>query len=125
MNREREYTIKVDSVSKSLNDTVVLNNVSVEFKSGNIYGLIGHNGSGKTVLFKAICGFLRCDKGSILINNQVMGRDLNMLTDAGVIIEEPAFLRNWRGYRNLEFLYKIRNKKKQAAFIFNHQKGRS
>ena len=57
-----------------------------------IYGLVGHNGSGKTVLFKSICGFLSCDEGTITVNGKVMGKDKDMLTDAGIIIEEPLFV---------------------------------
>lgn len=85
--------------------------VSLHCESGKIYGLVGHNGSGKTVLFKMICGFLSCDEGSISVNGKVMGKEKDMLTEAGIIIEEPGFLRTRSAYRNLEFLYTLRNKK--------------
>ena len=106
----QNYAIEVSHVSKSFKDNKVLRDVSLSCQSGKIYGLVGHNGSGKTVLFKSICGFLSCDEGTITVNGKVMGKDKDMLTDAGIIIEEPAFLRTWSGYHNLEFLYTIRNK---------------
>lgn len=107
----QDYVIEVSHVSKSFKDNKVLKDVSLSCESGKIYGLVGHNGSGKTVLFKSICGFLSCDEGTITVNGKVMGKDKDMLTDAGIIIEEPGFLRTWSGYHNLEFLYTLRNKK--------------
>lgn len=108
---EKRYIIEVSHVSKSFKDSKVLKDVSLSCQSGRIYGLVGHNGSGKTVLFKSICGFLSCDEGSISVNGKVIGKDKDMLTDAGIIIEEPGFLRTWSGYHNLEFLYTLRNKR--------------
>lgn len=110
MMREK-YTIEIDGISKKFKDTEALKDVSLRFESGKIYGIVGHNGSGKTVLLKCICGFIKCDKGKILVNGKEMGRQIDMLTNAGIIIEEPAFLRKWSAYQNLDFLYTIRNKK--------------
>lgn len=62
------------------------------------------------VLFKCICGFLNCDKGEISVNGKILGKEVDMLTNAGIIIEEPGFLRKRSAYYNLEFLYTIRNK---------------
>lgn len=107
----QRYVIEVSHVSKSFKDHKVLKDVSLTCKSGRIYGLVGHNGSGKTVLFKSICGFLSCDEGTISVNGKIMGKDKDMLNEAGIIIEEPGFLRTWSGYHNLEFLYTLRNKK--------------
>ena len=106
----QDYVIEVSHVSKSFKDNKVLKDVSLLCESGKIYGLVGHNGSGKTVLFKSICGFLSCDEGTITVNGKVMGKDKDMLTDAGIIIEDPGFLRTWSGYHNLEFLLDSRNK---------------
>ena len=82
----QDYVIEVSHVSKSFKDNKVLKDVSLLCESGKIYGLVGHNGSGKTVLFKSICGFLSCDEGTITVNGKVMGKDKDMLTDAGIII---------------------------------------
>lgn len=102
--------IEIKNVYKCFKDNVALKDINLHLESGHIYGIVGHNGSGKTVLFKCICGFLKTDKGSILVNGEKMGKEINMLTNAGIIIEEPGFLRNWSAYRNLSFLYTIRNR---------------
>ena len=101
--------IKVVNATKSFKEQTVLKQVNITCEQGKIYGIVGRNGSGKTVLFKCICGFLKLDEGEIFIDNKKMNKDINMLTDAGIIIEEPAFLRKSSGYKNLEFLYMIRN----------------
>lgn len=103
--------IKVENASKSFNNYKVLDNVSLSCEAGKIYGIVGYNGSGKTVLFKCICGFYHLDEGEIWIRGKKMKKDMDMLTEAGIIIEGPAFLRNHSGYRNLDFLYRLRNHK--------------
>ncbi len=103
--------IRVENASKSFRGHTVLKKVSLTCEVGNIYGIIGYNGSGKTVLFKSICGLYRLDEGEIWIGDKKMKRDIDMLTEAGIIIEEPSSLRNYSGYKNLDFLYRIRNKK--------------
>ena len=84
-----QYVIKIKNVSKSFKGIQVLNDVNMTCRSGKIYGIVGYNGSGKTVLFKCICGFLHVDSGSISVNGKVVGKELNMLKNAGIIIEEP------------------------------------
>ncbi len=106
--------IEASHIYKSFRGTEVLKDISLRCEPGRIYGFVGHNGSGKTVLFKCICGFLACDSGEIRVGGKVMGKELDMLTDAGIIIEEPGFLRKWSAYHNLEFLYTIRNRKDKA-----------
>ena len=107
---EKKYIIEVSHVNKNFKNNKVLKDVTLRCESGRIYGLVGHNGSGKTVLFKTICGFLSCDEGTVSVNGKVMGKNKDMLTEAGIIIEDPGFLRNWSAYHNLEFLYTIRNR---------------
>ncbi|MDO4337227.1 MAG: ATP-binding cassette domain-containing protein [Eubacteriales bacterium] len=103
--------IEVDHVYKTFKGNEVLKDISMRCEGKHIYGIVGHNGSGKTVLFKCICGFFDCTQGSIKINGKTMGKEIDMLTNAGIIIEEPGFMRRWSAYHNLEFLYTIRNKK--------------
>lgn len=103
-------TIKIAAASKSFNGHKVLNHLDVSFSAGKIYGIVGYNGSGKTVLLKCICGFLTLDEGEITILGKTLKKDIDMIQDAGVIIEEPAFLKEYSGKKNLEFLYSIRNK---------------
>ena len=107
----QEYVIRLDHVYKNYGSTEILKDISLACEKGKIYGFVGYNGSGKTVMFKCICGFFKCTKGAIYIQGKQMGKDIDMLNQAGIIIEEPGFLRKWDGYHNLEFLYTIRNKK--------------
>ena len=106
-----KQTIDVEHVVKHFKNEEVLKDVSLHCTSGKIYGIVGYNGSGKTVLFKCICGLYNADEGQILINGKVMGKDMSILKNAGVIIEEPGYIRNMSGYKNLELLYRINNKK--------------
>lgn len=103
--------IDIEHVYKTFKEIEALKDVSMHCEGRHIYGIVGHNGSGKTVLFKCICGFFACTKGSIKINGKTVGKEVDMLTNAGIIIEEPGFMRRWSVYHNLEFLYTIRNKK--------------
>ena len=103
--------IRVEHASKSFNKHKVLDDVSLTCEAGKIYGIVGYNGSGKTVLFKSICGLYHLDEGEIWIREKKMKKDMDMLTEAGIIIEEPAFLRNQNGFRNLDYLYRLRNRK--------------
>ena len=110
-----QFVIEVKNVSKSFKGIPILNDINITCRSGKIYGIIGYNGSGKTVLFKCICGFLHVDSGEISVNGRVMGKEMDMLEHAGIIIEEPGYIRNLSGYRNLEYLYRITHKKDPAV----------
>ena len=102
--------IEITHVFKRFRTKEVLKDISLDLRAGHIYGIVGHNGSGKTVLFKCICGFFYCTSGEILVDGKRIGKDLDILTDAGIIIEEPGFLKYWNGFQNLKFLYTIRNR---------------
>ena len=86
--------IEIKNVSKSFKGIQVLNHVNMICRSGKIYGIVGYNGSGKTVLLKCICGFLHVDFGKISVNGKVMGKELDMLKNGGIIIEEPGYIRH-------------------------------
>lgn len=105
-----ETCIEVQNVVKCFRDQVVLKNVSISFEKGKIHGIVGRNGSGKTVLFKCICGLMHPEEGVILVNGKRVGRDVDMPEDIGAIIEAPGFLPNYSGYKNLRFLANIRRK---------------
>ena len=105
-----ETCIEVQNVVKRFRDQVVLKNVSISFEKGQIHGIVGRNGSGKTVLFKCICGLMHPEEGVILVNGKRVGRDVDMPEDIGGIIEAPGFLPNYSGYKNLRFLANIRRK---------------
>ena len=105
-----ETCIEVQNVVKRFRDQVVLKNVSISFEKGQIHGIVGRNGSGKTVLFKCICGLMHPEEGVIFVNGKRVGRDVDMPEDIGAIIEAPGFLPNYGGYKNLRFLANIRRK---------------
>jgi ABC-2 type transport system ATP-binding protein len=105
-----ETCIEVQNVVKRFRDQVVLKNVSISFEKGQIHGIVGRNGSGKTVLFKCICGLMHPEEGVILVNGKRVGRDVDMPEGIGAIIEAPGFLPNYSGYKNLRFLANIRRK---------------
>ena len=105
-----ETCIEVQNVVKRFRDQVVLKNVSISFEKGKIHGIVGRNGSGKTVLFKCICGLMHPEEGVILVNGKRVGRDVDMPEDIGAIIEAPGFLPNYSGYKKLRFLSNIRRK---------------
>ena len=102
--------IEVRNVTKKFGQAVVLNDVSASFEKGKIHGLIGRNGSGKTMLLKCICGLVPVTQGEIYIDGMQVGQGNETTKKLGVIIEEPGFLYNNSGYNNLKFLASIRNK---------------
>ena len=106
----QDKNIKVKDVCKCFGKTQVLNHVNMECNQGEITGIIGRNGAGKTVLFKIICGLLSLDSGEIVINGTKREKQADVLPYVGIIIEEPAFLKNYSGIKNLEYLYMINNK---------------
>ncbi len=102
--------IVLKSVSKSFGKEEVLSGVSAKFERAMIHGLVGRNGSGKTVLLKCVAGLTPVDQGSIRINGKKLGRDIEMPPSLGAIIETPGFLPNYSGYHNLKFLADIKRK---------------
>lgn len=107
--------ISVQQVSKSFGEAEVLHEVSHDFESGKIHGIVGNNGSGKTVLMKCICGFLLPTKGRIFVYDKQVGRDMDFPEDAGIIIETPGFLPNLTGMKNLELLASLRRRIEREA----------
>lgn len=102
--------IIVDDVSLVIKKKIVLNNVSLELNYGEICGLIGSNGSGKTMLMKCICGFLKPTKGKVVVQDQIIGSDIDYIKDAGIIIENPGFIPYYSGFKNLKTLADINRK---------------
>lgn len=103
--------IKVEHIEKSFKKHKVLKDVSLTCESGKIYGIVGYNGSGKSVLFKCISGFYLVEKGTITVRGKMVGKDMDVVQNLGTIIEEPAFIKQYSGLKNLELLYMINHKK--------------
>ena len=105
-----KIAISVQNLSKSFGQERVLKNVTRDFEKRKIHGIVGNNGSGKTVLMKCICGFLIPDSGSITVNGERVGVDVDFPRDMGLIIETPGFLPNMTGVKNLEILASLNKK---------------
>ena len=102
--------IDIKDVSLNLNKRQILDHVSLKLQEGKIYGLVGNNGSGKTMLMKCVCGFIHPTSGIVLADEKVIGKDVDYLPDAGVIIETPGFISYYSGLQNLKVLAGIKNK---------------
>lgn len=102
--------IEVKNVTKKWGNNTVLNSVNLTAERSEIIGIIGYNGSGKTVLMKCICGFITPDSGEITVSGKRVGRDIDIPKNIGLIIETPGFLPNFSGFSNLWQLAKIRGK---------------
>ncbi len=102
--------VSVRHVSKSFRKERVIKDVNVEFEDGKITGIIGRNGSGKTVLFKMICGLVLPDCGEITVNNERVGKDVDFPSSMGAIIETPGFIPYQSAYSNLLDLAAIKKK---------------
>ena len=102
--------ISVKNVVKRFGEETVLKDVSHDFEEGRIHGIVGNNGSGKTVLMKCICGFLLPTKGKIFVNYKQVGKDMDFPEDIGIIIETPGFLPNLSGVKNLQILASLKRK---------------
>ena len=105
-----DIAIRVEGVYKRFGTDTVLKDVSRSFERGRIHGIVGNNGSGKTVLMKCICGFLIPTEGEVIVNGKHVGRDVDFPPDMGIIIETPGFLPNITGVKNLEILASLNNK---------------
>ncbi|MBO4211160.1 MAG: ATP-binding cassette domain-containing protein [Oscillospiraceae bacterium] len=109
--------ITVEHVTKRFRDQTVLNDVSCSFENGKIHGIVGSNGSGKTVFMKCICGFLFPDSGKVLIDGKQVGKAFDFPPSLGLIIESPGFLPTRSGMSNLKLLAAIRHKVKKEDLI--------
>lgn len=113
--------IEVRNYTKTIKGSTVLDNISITFESGKIYGLKGKNGSGKTMLMRAISGLIKPSSGEVVIENEVLGRDISFPRSIGVLIENPAFLANETGFSNLRMLADlgegVRNKDIESTLL--------
>jgi len=101
--------ITVNNLYLTLGKTDILKEINVSFEEGKIHGLIGRNGSGKTMLMKCICGFIKPTSGEIIVDNKRVGKDIDFPDDMGIIIETPGFIPYYSGYKNLKLLAGLKN----------------
>ena len=102
--------IKIDNVTKYIKQALILDKVSLEFESGKVYGLQGPNGSGKTMLMRLVSGLIRPTEGTVEIDGKILGKDLDFPDSIGLLIENPAFLPEYTGFKNLELLASIKGR---------------
>lgn len=102
--------IEVKNLTKKFKASTVLDNVNIAFEKGKVHGLIGRNGSGKTMLMKCICGIVPPTSGEIIVNEKRIGKDTDIPKNVGVIIETPGFIPNYSAFNNLKFLAALNHK---------------
>ena len=101
--------IELTNVSKKIKGVTVLDNVSLRMESGKIYGLKGKNGSGKTMLMRAVSGLIKVT-GTVDIDGKILGKDEMFPPSIGILIENPSFINNYTGFENLKTLASIRER---------------
>ena len=101
--------IRLVNASRKIGYEMVIDNVNIQFESGHIYGLRGKNGSGKTMLMRAICGLIHLGEGEIWLDDKLLGKDMEFPESVGALLENPGFMENDTAMRNLMTLAEIRN----------------
>lgn len=99
--------IEICNYTKKLSKNLVLENINLSLSGGKIYGFVGKNGSGKTMLMRAICGLILPTSGFVKINNKIIGKDISFPDSVGALIENPGFISEYSGFQNLKILAQI------------------
>lgn len=102
--------IQVKNASKKIKGATILQNINLDLHGGIIYGLQGPNGSGKTMLMRLIAGLIRPTSGSVVVDGKQLGKDIDFPPSMGLLIENPAFLPNYTGFKNLELIADIQRR---------------
>ena len=98
-----EYTKRIKSVN-------VLSNINLELESGKVYGFKGVNGSGKTMLMRAVCGLILPTYGKVVIDGKELGKDISFPPSVGLLLENPAFVNGYTGFKNLSMIAALKGK---------------
>ena len=102
--------IKIENMSKKIKSNMILKDIDMELTSGHIYGFRGKNGCGKTMLMRCICGLIIPTEGKIIINGKELHKDIKIPESIGALIENPAFLPQYTGFKNLKMLASLKGK---------------
>lgn len=102
--------IEINNLSKEIGNELILKDINMRMVSGHVYGIKGKNGSGKTMLMRAICGLIFPTHGSIMIDGKELGKDLSFPESVGALLENPGFINEYSGVKNLKTLAAIQNK---------------
>lgn len=100
--------VELKNVNKSLSKRLILDNISYKFEYGKVYGLCGTNGSGKTMLLRAICGLIVPDSGEIVIDGKVLHKDISFPPSVGIVIENMTLLPGYNAFDNLKLIAQIK-----------------
>ncbi len=100
--------IELKNISKTIKGTKVLDNINYVFNSGKVYGIQGKNGCGKTMLMRVISGLIRPTEGTVNINGSILWKDMTFPSSIGTLIENPAFIDSYTGFKNLKMLASIK-----------------
>ena len=112
-----ECMIEIENLSLTMKKQVILSDINLSFEKGKIHGLIGRNGSGKTMLMKCILGFIRPSQGTIWVDHKKIGKEVDFPPLTGVIIETPGFIPHYSGYKNLKVLAELNGKIDRGQII--------
>lgn len=102
--------LTVENLCKKIKDKVILDNINLNLESGNVYGFVGRNGSGKTMLFRAVSGLINIDSGKVMLDEKELHKDMQVLPDMGIILENAGLYSEFTGRKNLQILADIRKK---------------
>lgn len=103
-------SVELINLNKTIKGKEILNNINLTLEKGKVYGFFGRNGSGKTMLFRAICGLIKPTSGEIRVNGKRLHKEISFPESVGVIIESPGFWSYYTGFENLKVLAGIKNK---------------
>lgn len=101
---------KIENYTQKIKKDIILNDINLHLKENKIYGFVGRNGSGKSILFKGICGLLNISNGKIIIKGKEIGKDIDFYDNLGAVLDGAGFLPNLSSFDNLKLLASIRNK---------------
>ncbi|HIZ84109.1 MAG TPA: ATP-binding cassette domain-containing protein [Firmicutes bacterium] len=102
--------IEIQNCTKQIGKAAILSDISLHMESGRIYGFAGANGSGKTMLMRAVCGLIRLSGGQILVDGKALGKELSFPESVGALIENPGFIPYYSGYKNLKILADLKGR---------------
>ena len=102
--------IEISNYTKKIKKNILLDNINIKMESGKIYGMCGRNGSGKTMLMRAISGLILPTSGKVFINDRELGKQISFPPSIGLLIENPSFISNYTGFKNLKILASIQNR---------------
>lgn len=102
--------IEIEKYHKTIKKRVILKNINLSVETGSVSGFTGANGSGKTMLFRAVCGLIRADSGTVKVGGKIIGRDISFPENLGVMIENAGLWPQYTGMENLRILSSFRKR---------------